>query len=151
MRAGTSSPPTDPIRADIAALAWITGRWVGSHGAEAIEETWGPALAGGMMGMFRATTDGHPRFYELITFDTEGDGLVCRFRHFNRDMTGWEEKDAPLELDLVSVREGEALFLRRGTHRWMTYRLEAPDRLTVFFENEDQGHDAEDEYRFARA
>lgn len=151
MQAGTSSPPTDPIQADIAALAWITGRWVGGHGAEAIEETWGPAMAGGMLGMFRAATDGHPRFYELITFDAEGDGLVCRFRHFNRDMTGWEEKDAPLELDLVSVREGEALFLRRGTRRWMTYRLEAPDRLIVFFENEGQGHDAEDEYRFARA
>lgn len=151
MRNGMSSPPTDPIQADIEALAWISGRWIGAHGDEEIEETWGPAMAGAMMGMFRATTGGHPRFYELITFDTEGDGLVCRFRHFNRDMTGWEEKDEPLELDLVSVREGEALFLRRGTARWMTYRLDGSDRLTVFFENEGQGHDAEDEYRFARA
>jgi len=151
MQAGTSSPPSDPVRADIGALAWIAGRWVGTHGEDEIEETWAPALGGGMVGMFRAVAASHPRFYELITFDAEGAGLVCRFRHFNRDMTGWEEKDAPLELDLVAVREGEALFLRRGTRRWMTYRLAAPDRLTVFFENEDRVHDAEDEYRFARA
>ena len=151
MRADTSSLPLDPIRADIGALAWISGRWVGTHGDDEIEETWGPALGGGMIGTFRAVSAGHPRFYELIAFEVEGELLVCRFRHFNRDMTGWEEKDAPLELDLVSLGEGEALFLRRGTRRWMTYRLDGPDRLRVFFENEGQPHDPEDEYRFARA
>ncbi len=151
MQAGTSHLPSDPIQATIEDLAWISGRWVGTHGSDEIEETWGQVMGGGMMGMFRAIGAGHPRFYELITMDVEGDGLVCRFRHFNRDMTGWEEKDAPLELDLVSVREGDALFLRRGKERWMTYRLEGPDRLIVFFEAEGQAHDPDDEYRFARA
>ena len=55
--------------------------------------------------MFRAITGGRPRFYELIALDVEGEGLMCRFRHFNRDLTGWEEKDAPLELDLVALTE----------------------------------------------
>ena len=48
-----------------------------------------------MIGMFRAIADGRPRFYELIALDADGEAVVCRFRHFNRDLTGWEEKDAP--------------------------------------------------------
>jgi hypothetical protein len=102
------------------------------------------------MGMFRAITDGHPRFYELITLDGEGEGLVCRFKHFNRDLSGWEEKDEALTLDLVALTETDAVFLRRGAERWMTYRRAAADRLVVFFENAEDGHDPDDEYRFDR-
>ena len=97
--------PTDPISAGIEAFAWLTGRWAGGHGTDEIEEQWSGAAGGGMIGMFRAITGGRPRFYELIALDVEGEGLVCRFRHFNRDLTGWEEKDAPLELDLVALTE----------------------------------------------
>jgi hypothetical protein len=142
--------PTQPIRADIQALAWMSGRWVGSHGADMIEEQWSAVAGGGMMGMFRAITGGHPRFYELITFDREGEGLVCRFKHFNRDLSGWEEKDEALTLDLVALNETDAVFLRRGAERWMTYRKAAADRLVVFFENAEGGHDPDDEYRFDR-
>lgn len=144
------SHPTRPIRADIDALAWVSGRWLGTHGTDTIEEQWSTVAGGGMMGMFRAIRDGHPRFYELITFDREGDGLVCRFKHFNRDLAGWEEKDEALTLDLVALTETDAVFLRRGTERWMTYRHEAADRLVVFFEDAKGGHDTDDEYRFDR-
>lgn len=142
--------PTEPISAGIDAFAWLSGRWSGHHGPDEIEEQWSGAAGDGMIGMFRAITNGRPRFYELIALDAEGEGLVCRFRHFNRDLTGWEEKDAPLELDLVALTEQNAVFLRRGKERWMTYRREPDDRLTVFFEGPDGQHDPNDEYRFAR-
>jgi Domain of unknown function (DUF6265) len=142
--------PTQPIRADIEALAWVSGRWVGRHGSDSIEELWSSVAGGGMMGMFRAITDGHPRFYELITFDREGEGLVCRFKHFNRDLSGWEEKADALTLDLVALTRTDAVFLRRGAERWMTYRRGGADRLVVFFENAEGGHDPDDEYRFDR-
>jgi hypothetical protein len=150
MLPGVAGRPAEPIRADIRSLAWLTGRWTGTHGPDEIEETWGPEAGGGMMGMFRAVTDGHPRFYELITVDAEGEGLVCRFRHFDRDLTAWEERDAPLVLDLVGLTAREAVFRRRGMMRWMTYRRGDPDGLVVFFEDEAGGHDPEDEYRFVR-
>ncbi|MGH2489652.1 MAG: DUF6265 family protein, partial [Candidatus Limnocylindria bacterium] len=88
--------------------------------------------------------------YELITLDAEGAGLVCRFKHFDRDLTGWEEKDAPLTLDLVELGAEGAVFLRRGARRWMTYRRDGADRMAVFFENADAAHDPEEEYRFER-
>ena len=140
-----------PIRATVGDLAaWLAGRWVGDHDEDWIEETWVPAQGTGMLGMFRAVRGSEPRFYELITLDAEGDGLVCRFRHFDRQMVGWEERDDPLVLDLVGLTAGEATFLRRGMRRWMTYRHDPPDRLTVFFESEDETHDPDEEYRFGR-
>jgi hypothetical protein len=140
-----------PIRASVGDLSWLPGRWVGDHGEDWIEETWGPAHGFGMVGMFRAVRYGEPRFYELIVMDTEGGGVVCRFRHFDREMVGWEERGDPLVLDLVALTGTEAVFLRRGMRRWMTYRHDPPDRLTVFFEAEDEAHDPDEEYRFGRA
>jgi hypothetical protein len=142
--------PTTPVTAGIEVLGWLSGRWVGTHGADDIEETWSPANGTSMMGMFRAVRDGQPRFYELITMDREGDGLVCRFKHFDRQLVGWEERDEALVLDLVAVTSSEALFLRRGTTRRMTYRHHPTDRLTVFFEEAGEGHDPDEEYRFER-
>lgn len=150
MDAAAVGHSTQPIPVTIEAMAWLSGRWIGSHGADTIEEQWSTVAGGGMMGMFRAITDGHPRFYELITLDGEGEGLVCRFKHFNRDLSGWEEKDEALTLDLVALTETDAVFLRRGAERWMTYRRAAADRLVVFFENAEDGHDPDDEYRFDR-
>jgi len=101
-----------------------------------------------MMGMFRALTDGAPRFYELITLVGEGSGLVCRFKHFGPDLDPWES--APLTLDLVDLSSQRAVFLMRGARRWMTYRRDGADKITVFFENEGEAHNPQEEYRFAR-
>ena len=103
-----------------------------------------------MVGMFRAVRDGEPRFYELIAMDGEREGVVCRFRHFDREMVGWEERSDPLVLDLVALTGTEAVFLRRGVRRWMTYRYDPPGQLTVFFDAEDETHDPDEEYRFGR-
>jgi hypothetical protein len=140
-----------PVRASVGDLSWLPGRWVGDHGQDWIEETWGPGHGSGMVGMFRAVRDREPRFYELIAMDAEGDGVVCRFRHFDRQMVGWEERGDPLVLDLVALTDTEAVFLRRGMRRWMTYRHDPPDQLTVFFEAEGETHDPDEEYRFGRA
>lgn len=142
--------PDQPISATIDEMTWLTGRWVGTHQADTIEEQWSEPASGAMMGMFRARRDDAARFYELITLDAEGAGLVCRFKHFHRDLTSWEEEDAPLTLDLVELGAGGAVFLKRGARRWMTYRRDGVDRVTVFFESEGQTHDPEDEFRFAR-
>lgn len=142
--------PDKPITASIEDMSWLTGRWAGAHQADAIEETWSAPASGAMMGMFRAIRNGTPRFYELITLDGEDAGLVCRFKHFDRDLTSWEEKDAPLTLDLVELGPSGAVFLRRGARRWMTYRREGAGRITVFFETEGETHDPEEEYRFER-
>lgn len=141
--------PDQPIPATIDEMTWLTGRWFGTYQADVIEEHWSGPAGGAMMGMFRALTDGAPRFYELITLDTEGAGLVCRYKHFGRDLTRRESR--PLTWDLVELTERDAVFLRRGKPlRRMTYRRDGPDRIAVFFEDEDVAHAPDEEYRFAR-
>lgn len=143
--------PSAPIPATTEALAWLAGRWVGEHDADRIEECWTDAHAGMMLGMFRWHRDHQPRFYELLSLEPDGDQLVFRIKHFAPGLIGWEEKDAAVTLDLVSVRDGEAIFMKRGEERWMVYQAQ-PDGgdMLVWFDTAAAPHQAGDEFRYAR-
>jgi len=143
--------PTVPIAAPIEALDWIAGRWAGERGSDRFEEWWSEPDGGTMVGMFRWLHEDAPRFYELLTVEPEGGGLVWRIKHFNPGLVGWEERDAAVTLDLVELQKGEATFLMRGSERWMVYRLEpATDELVAYFESANEPHADEDEFRYAR-
>jgi hypothetical protein len=53
---------TEPVTASVDALGWMSGRWVGEHEADRIEEWWSEPYAGMMLGMFRWHRDGVPRW-----------------------------------------------------------------------------------------
>ena len=90
--------PTEPMPAPIEALAWLSGRWIGSGAEDRIE------------------------------------------------------KDEAVTLDLVSLENDEAVFLKRGEQRWMVYRLEAGGgQLACWFETESSPRVAGDEFRYSRA
>lgn len=143
--------PTQPIPARIEQLAWMSGRWIGEHDADRIEEVWSDPYAGMLLGMFRWHRDGQPRFYELCSLEPEEDRLVFRIKHFGPGLKGWEEKDDAVTLDLVAVRDGEAVFAKRGEQRWMVYQLQPSGELLAWFETPDQPHEAGDEFRYSRA
>jgi hypothetical protein len=139
------------VAADIGSMAWLIGRWAGRHEADDIEEYWNAALGGVMVGTFGAVRDGHPRFYEFLTIAGEDGSLVFRFRHFDPDLTAWEDKTEPMVFDLAEIGDWQAVFRRRGTERLMTYRLDDGGHLTVAFTTPGQAPDPGDEFRFARA
>jgi hypothetical protein len=143
--------PTQPIRADAGQLAWLSGRWVGDDGDERIEETWSEPYAGMALGMFRAHRAGVPRFYELFAVEPEDGRLVMRIKHFRPGLLGWEERNESVALDLVAVRDGEAIWAQRDTVKWLVYRLE-PDgaQLNVTFEVPDEAPEPGDVFRFVR-
>ena len=143
--------PTEPIAASLEALDWIVGRWAGESGSDRFEEWWSEPAGGTMVGMFRLLRDGAPRFYELLTVESEGEHIVWRIKHFGPGLVGWEERDAAVTLDLVALTSAEAVFLKRGDSRWMIYRREpATDELVAYFETEGAEHAPEDEFRYAR-
>ncbi|MBF9150344.1 DUF6265 family protein [Novosphingobium jiangmenense] len=96
--------------ATLADIAWLKGSWEGEgiEGAPALE-AYAPAAGGQMVGHFRQLNkDGTVMFYELITIVEEGGSLAYRLKHFNADLTGWEEKDKVVSFPLTD-RKGDLL------------------------------------------
>lgn len=103
---GAASPP-----ARVEDVAWLAGRWIGEGLGGCSEENLAPPVAGQMMGMFRQTkADGSLWFYEFYTIAPKGDSIAMRIKHFNPDMSGWEEKDGFAEFPLVALEAGAAYF-----------------------------------------
>jgi len=133
-------------RATLSDMAWLAGHWAGpALGGEA-EEIWSPPKADAMMGMYRLVRDGKVVFYELLTLVQEGDSLVLRLKHFNPDLTAWEEKQKTVDFRLVGLGEGIAQFEGMSLHR------EGDARLTVYLAIEGKdGALHEQAFRYTRA
>jgi hypothetical protein len=97
-------------RASISNIQWMAGHWVGTGLGGITEEIWSPPNGGAMMGVFRAVKDGKVTLYEMCLFVEEKDSLVLKLKHFNRDLTGWEEKAVVREFPLVKITENAAYF-----------------------------------------
>jgi hypothetical protein len=128
----------------------MEGRWVGTYKGDPVEEQWSAARAGSIMGMFRWLRDGKPRFYELIVIHEEDGHPVMRFKHFNPDMSGWEEKDECLILDLESASSDGAVWANRASDQKLVYALEG-DRMTVWFETPGKPEDSDARFMYMRS
>jgi hypothetical protein len=134
-----SAPVLAAPSARLADLEWIVGSWEGPGiaGAPSIE-AWSPAAAGQIPGHFRQLKpDGSVLFYEFLTFAEKDGSLVLRLKHFNADLTGWEEK--------AVVREFPLSRLARDTWEFsgITYIREGRNRMkvTVQIRNADKSQD----------
>ncbi|NIV71621.1 hypothetical protein GWN26_15415, partial [Candidatus Saccharibacteria bacterium] len=74
------------------------------------EEIWSQPAANSMMGVYRLIKDNKIAFYEIVTIVEEPEGLILRLKHFNADLTGWEEKDVAMEFPLKRLTDKEAIF-----------------------------------------
>jgi hypothetical protein len=74
------------------------------------EEIWSPPAGGAMMGTYRLLKDGKPLFYEFLLLVEEGGTLNLKLKHFNPDLTGWEEKGDFVDFPLVALEERAAHF-----------------------------------------
>lgn len=91
-------------------LDWLAGQWRGEGLGGQSDESWLPAVGGTLIGSFRLVEDGEPVFYEFMAITEDAGSLTFRVKHFNPDMTGWEEKDETMDFLLVELGENEAYF-----------------------------------------
>ena len=63
-----------------------------------------------MLGIYRHLTDEESNFSEFIQLKEEDGTVKLRLKHFNPDLSGWEEKDDYVEFPLVAVETGRAEF-----------------------------------------
>ena len=126
-------------------VAWLTGHWRGSALGGVSEEIWSAPEANSMMGMFRLMKDGATVFYEIMSIQPDGHSIVLVLKHFNADLTGWEERDEVLRFRLVKLTPTEAWF------EGLTFRRLDADTLQVQLAiGMRDGTAREEEFRYAR-
>jgi hypothetical protein len=85
--------------------SWLVGSWTGDGFGGISHETWAEPVNGTMMGMYRHIKDGELVFYEFLLLDETG----IRLKHFNPDMTGWEEKDDMTSFEMISFTKDKVV------------------------------------------
>lgn len=93
-------------------LEWLKGYWVGDGFGGVSEEIWTHAEDNTMMGMYRHTKDGKVTFYEFMHLTPEG----MKLKHFNPDLTAWEDKEDFVKFPLIEVTEDKIIF--KGLEIW---------------------------------
>lgn len=110
----TRTAPVDQAAPDatLAQMNWLVGQWHGDGiGGNPAMESWLPPVGGTMVGTFvQATDDGGILFTEHLYLMEEEGSVVLRLKHFNADLTGWEEQDAMLTFRLVEMADCAAYF-----------------------------------------
>ncbi|WP_339655896.1 DUF6265 family protein [uncultured Maribacter sp.] len=91
-------------------IEWLTGHWKGEAFGGIAEEIWSPPLGGAMMFSFRLLANGSISFYEFgHILETDGT-LLLQLKHFNADLSGWEEKEETIDFKLLKVEEDRFYF-----------------------------------------
>jgi hypothetical protein len=105
--------------ATLSDASWLVGSWTGTAFGQNFEETWNPASADSMVGMFKLMGDDGVAFYEILLMNVDDGSLSLKVKHFNADFTAWEEKGDFVNFQLVKL-EDDALhfsgisFYKRG-------------------------------------
>lgn len=131
--------------ASIEDVAWIQGYWKGEAFGGISEEVWTPPLGGSMNCIYKSVVDGKVNFYEMLSIMEENGSLVLKLKHFNPDMTGWEEKNKTIDFPLVKIESKKAYF------SGFTFERVDADHLNVYviFKDKD-GNRKETKFPFTR-
>lgn len=113
----TSATPAPPMDS----LAFLVGRWEGEAFGGWVEEAWGPNQGGTMLGTFRLVNEEGPGFYELLVLDELDGRPTLHVKHFQPDLTPWEEGAESVDFPLIAVQ---------GTTAWF-------DGLTIHQDGDD--------------
>jgi hypothetical protein len=113
-------------KASINDMSWLAGRWTGDGLGGRTVETWSEPQAGVMLGTFHLIREGKTVFYEFLTLGEGPNGFSMRLKHFNPDLTAWEEKEKVVEFRYVRT---EGNLVQFGG---LTFRRDSEEALTIF-------------------
>jgi hypothetical protein len=142
----TASEGHVPPPAEIAQMGWLVGQWSGTGiGGAKAAESWLPPSGGTMVGTFvQETPEGEIRFTEHLYLTEEGGSLALKLKHFNADLTGWEEKDGMVRFTLLAIEHCAAYF------SGLTFRCDGEDGLIAAVRVNAAGATSELVFRFRR-
>jgi len=100
----------EPGKGKVSDLDWLEGFWTGTGFGGKCEEVWMPAVDGNMIGTFRFWAEGKLVFSEFMNIVQEGETFSLKLKHFNPDLSPWEEKEEWTTFRLVEVGENSVYF-----------------------------------------
>lgn len=100
----------DAGKGNVEELAWLEGFWTGTGFGGECEEVWMPAVDGSMIGTFRFWSEGKLVFSEFMHLIQDGETFSLKLKHFNADLSPWEEKEEWTTFRLVEVGENTVYF-----------------------------------------
>lgn len=106
----TLDDPAKMPSASVEEFAWMGGHWMGEFLGGMAEEVWTPPLGGSMLGTFKLVRSDTASLYEIMALVEENGSVVLKLKHFNPDLSGWEEKDEHVAFPLVKLEENAAYF-----------------------------------------
>jgi hypothetical protein len=127
-------------KASLDDMDFIVGHWRGEAFGGITEEIWSPALGGSMMCSFKLVAENKVLFYEICTISEEEGSLILRLKHFNGNLTGWEEKEETVDFRLVKVTKDKVYFDE------FTFEKVSEDEMNIYVVIQDGGE--EDEVKF---
>ncbi|MFD2203480.1 DUF6265 family protein [Shivajiella indica] len=89
---------------------WIVGYWEGTGLGGQCEELWLPPVDNSMIGTFRFFMDGVLIFTEYMHILEDDGKIFLKLKHFNRDLSPWEEKDIWTTFPFIKMEEHTAYF-----------------------------------------
>lgn len=99
-----------PGKGKISELQWLVGYWSGTGLGGECEEVWMPPVDGHMIGTFRFWDEGKLVFSEFMHLIQEEESITLKIKHFNPDLSGWEEKEEWTTFSLIELGEKKAQF-----------------------------------------
>ena len=109
-RIAPKDQPSPP--ATLADMDWLVGQWSGTGiGGAPAHESWLPPTGNTMVGTFiQQTAEGGIQFTEHLYLMEEEGSLVMRLKHFNADLTAWEDKEGMVTFRLIAIEPCAAYF-----------------------------------------
>lgn len=132
-----------PGKAKVEDLNWLAGFWTGTGLGGECEEAWMPAQDGHMIGTFRFWSEGKLVFSEFMNLVQDGESVSVKLKHFNPDLSPWEEKDKWTTFRLVEVGENTAWF------HGLTYERKG-DELIIHLGLTEKGERRIEVFRFTK-
>lgn len=136
-------PGQSPGKGKVEDLGWLVGYWTGPGLGGECEEVWMPAVDGHMVGTFRLWMDGRLVFSEFMNLVQEGESFSMKLKHFNRDLSTWEDRDKWATFRLIEVGENTVWFHGLTIER-------KGDELVLNLALNENGKRNIEEFRFTR-
>lgn len=136
----------DYIAVPAESFNFLSGAWVGEGLGGVAEYSISPVSAGTISLVFKHSLDNAPVFYEFIVIGEFDGRTALRLKHFNPDMSGWEERDKWMEFPLLELVPDKAAYFDG-----LTYRIDDDGSLNAFViaRNRD-GVEREFSFRFTK-